>query len=222
MPIFIKKKKIQFEKFQICYIIFYSTNRLDFLSYFNESEKKSIGFFYFGKRENQNIHLKWKLPSPSWFSKIKSSIFFTRIRGHMRQTFVKTCNNITDLPIRVMYSRTSAGYLSTSWGLWRVRTKSVFARFNISWKVKVIPHGRVKVKYVDISLPKRFRWWPKILMNPTPSCTSSNCRSTTKCHGNALQKLATPIRRSVASVDNGRNREVSRLSSISGTTKCSL
>lgn len=220
MPIFIKKKKIQFEKFQICYIIFYSTNRLDFLSYFNESEKKSIGFFYFGKQENQNIHLKWKLPSPSWFSKIKSSIFFTR--GHMRQTFVKTCNNITDLPIRVMYSHTSAGYLSTSWGLWRVRTKSVFARFNISWKVKVIPHGRVKVKYVDISLPKRFRWWPKILMNPTPSCTSSNCRSTTKCHGNALQKLATPIRRSVASVDNGRNREVSRLSSISGTTKCSL
>lgn len=180
--------------------------------------KKSVGFFYFGKRENRNIHLKWKLTSPPWFSKIKSSIFFTR----MRHTFVKTRNNITDLPIRVIYSRTSAGYLSTSWGLWRVRTKSVFARFNISWKVKVIPHGRVKVKYVDISLPKRFRWWPKILINPTPSCTSSNCRSTTKCHGNALQKLATPIRRSVASVDNGRNREVSRLSSISGTTKCSL
>lgn len=38
-------------------------------------------------------------------------------------------------------------------------------------------------------------------MNPVPSCTNSNRLSNTRCHGKALQKLVTPILRSLARCD---------------------
>lgn len=53
-----------------------------------------------------------------------------------------------------------------------------------------------------IHSPNCCRHLPNSFMKPVPNCTNSRRLSNTKCHGNALQKLVTPILRSLARCDN--------------------
>lgn len=102
------------------------------------------------------------------------------------------------------FTLTSAGNVST-WGIRLIAsTKGVFALFTISSKDNIMLLGLWNSKYVAAAVPCFFNRHPNSRIKPEPSCTSSSRRSMTKCHGNALQKVATPIWRLLTEVEGVR------------------
>lgn len=101
---------------------------------------------------------------------------------------------------------TSAGNVSTCDIFLIASTNGVLALFTISLKDSVMLLGLWNSKYVAAAVPQVVRMQPKRRIKPDPSCTNSNLRSMTKCHGKALQKAATPICRSTTDVEGMRLR----------------
>ena len=106
-------------------------------------------------------------------------------------------NTREEIPLINQPWLTSAGNASTPGRFLMASTKGVLALLTISPKDKVMLLGLWNSKYVATDLPQLVSILPNSRINPAPSWTRSSRLSRTKCQGNALQKVATPICRSV-------------------------